>query len=347
MKVAVIEGRVPTLMEEGPVVERQVLGPSVDVSWHGILDPTEYGPVLGEADAVILRSITPFPDAMVRALTRGRVIVTLGVGYDQVGLEAAKAREIPVCNVPDYGTEEVADATMAMLLAHQRKLLLFRHRFDLEALTWDWRLHRPVRRSRSLQAGIIGLGRIGTAVALRLKAFGHAVVFYDPYVSRGVEKALGVDRLHDLESLLRSADIVTVHTPLTSETAGLIDDRFFSLLKPQAIVLNTARGGIFKHVDTLERWLRERTELRIGTDVWPEEPPARHPLVTAWKQGEGWLGDRLILTPHAAFYSEESVRDMRASAASIVKTVLEGGRPYNVVNGVTGGDGHHLLRSRR
>jgi D-3-phosphoglycerate dehydrogenase len=242
---------------------------------------------------------------------------------------------ILVCNVPDYGTEEVADTTVAMLMAHHRKVSLFYDRQSRSVRdAWDWRIQRPIKRTRDTAVGIIGLGRIGTAVAMRLKGFGYQISFYDPYLGRGFEKSVGIRRSHNMESLIESSDIISVHTPLTPKTQGMIDGKFFDRMKPDAILLNTARGGLFKSADILHRYLKARKGLRIGTDVWPDEPPKDHPLLSAWKKREAWLGDRLIITPHVAFYSEAAMRDIRAFAAELVKTILRGDKPYNVVSEV-------------
>lgn len=330
MKVAIIEGRTfATLMPEGPKIERRVLGPGVRVLNYGPLKPDQCESILCDIDAAIVRPGTPFPRRMVSALKRARVIVSLGAGYDHICLDAAREKGITVCNVPDYCTKEVADSTIAMLLAHQRKIFLFGSRSNLN---WDWRIHIPVSRSNVLQAGIIGLGRIGKAVAIRLKPFGHKVTFYDPYLPRGIEKSLGLQRCRSLNKLLKSSDIVTLHTPLTEETAGMVDGHFLRLLKPNVILLNTARGGIFKDADTIYRFLRNNPQARIGSDVWPEEPPRKHPLLNAWKGRQAWLGDRLILCPHTAFYSEGSIAELRFLAAKIVKDVLRGKKPHNVVS---------------
>lgn len=337
MKLAIVEGVRPTLMPEGAEIECKILGPSFDIKRYGLIKPEEYKTVLEVLDAVIVRPGTPFSKEMVFSLKRARIIVSLGVGYDHICLEAANEKHIPVCNVPDYGTEEVADSTVAMVLAHQRKIFLFNCHSgcDSDFTNWDWRIFKPINRSRQMRVGIIGLGRIGTAVALRLKAFGYEIVFYDPYIPRGVEKSLGLKRFHQKELLLNTADIVSVHTPLTEETSGMIDERFLELMKPRAILINTARGGIFKNADILFNHLKNYLEFRVGSDVWPEEPPINHhPLLDVWKNREPWLGDRLILCPHSAFYSEESIGEIRSFAAEIVKTVLSGGKPYNIVNGV-------------
>lgn len=332
-KVVIIEGKRPTLMPEGPSIERDILGQDVNIECYGVIKTGDLKAILEDADAVIARPGTQFSANMISLLRKARVIVSLGVGYDHISVAEAIKKNIPVCNVPDYGTEEVADSAVAMLLAHHRKIFLFSRRMDDRPMEWDWRIHMPILRTRDLRVGIIGLGRIGTAVAIRLKAFGYKISFYDPYQPRGLEKAVGLDRFYRMEDIISSSDIITVHVPLNRETSGMVDEDFFRLMKPNAILLNTARGGIFRNADILHKFLKERPELRIGSDVWPDEPPADHPLLEAWRKREPWLGDRLILCPHSAFYSDKSIRDIRAFAAEIVKTVLSGGKPYNIVKG--------------
>jgi len=180
--------------------------------------------------------------------------------------------------------------------------------------------------------GIIGLGRIGTATALRAKAFGMRVVFYDPYIPDGQDKALGVTRCYELADLLAQADVVSIHTPLTSETRGMANAAFFSMLKPGAIFINTARGAIVD-LDALTEALRSGQVGAAGLDVLPQEPPdPDHPLIRAWRARESWIAYRLIITPHAAFYCEEAYREMRMKAALEAKRVLAGQKPRNCVN---------------
>jgi D-3-phosphoglycerate dehydrogenase len=272
---------------------------------------------------------------MISHLNKAKVIVSIGVGFDHIDLEAAAEKGIPVCNVPDYGTEEVADTAVAMIMAHHRKIGLYNHFAAAKGMEWDWRVYAPITRTRNTQAGIIGLGRIGTAVALRLKAMNFKTAFFDPYLPRGVEKSLGIHRYHDMMKLVSESDIVTIHTPLSEETTGMVNSGFLRSMKQRSILVNTARGRIFKSADILMNYMKLRKEARIATDVWPDEPPVDHPLLKAWRKNEAWLGDRLIVTPHSAFYSSESAKEIRAFAAEIVKTVLSGGKPYNLVNRIT------------
>ncbi len=334
MKVAIIEGKRPTLMPEGPAIERGILGKHVHIKNCGVVKREDYKEVLEDLDAVITRPGTAFSREMISHLKKAKVIVSIGVGYDHIDLEAAAEKNIPVCNVPDYGTEEVADTAVAMILAHHRKIFLFNHFATTKGMEWDWRIHAPIPRTRCTQAGTIGLGRIGTAVALRLKAIGFKIAFYDPYLARGIEKSLGLTRYHDMMKLVSESDVVSIHTPLTAETAEMVNGKFLSAMKPASILVNTARGGIFKNADVLFNYLKLRKQARIATDVWPDEPPVDHPLLRAWRKQEAWLGDRLIITPHSAFYSNESAKEIRAFAAEIIKTVFLGGKPYNLVNKV-------------
>jgi phosphoglycerate dehydrogenase-like enzyme len=180
--------------------------------------------------------------------------------------------------------------------------------------------------------GIIGLGRIGTAVALRAKAFGMRVVAYDPYIPDGQEKALAVERAYELPDLLRQVDIISFHTPLTDETRHMADEAFFAQLKPDSIVVNTARGPIIK-LDALETALRDNRVRAAGLDVVEMEPPdPAHPLIQAWRNREGWIAYRLVITPHAAFVCEEAYHELRLKAAMNVHRALEGAPLRNVVN---------------
>ena len=330
--VVIVEGERPSLMPEGPVLETEVLGQGTTVLRYGVLE-TVPAEVLAGADAVIVRPGTPFGRAQIGRLDRCRVLISLGVGFDHIDLATAGERGLPVCNVPDYGVEEVADTALAMMLFLHRRLGAFYRHARFRGMEWDWRVLRPIRRARESTVGIIGLGRIGTSVALRARAFGYRIVFYDPYLRRGVEKSIGAVRISALPELLATADIVTIHTPLTPETSGMVDAGFLAEMKPDGIVINVSRGGMFKSLDVLYDALRERESFAVGTDVLPVEPPEPHPLLEAWRRNEEWLCGRFLLTPHAAFYSEDACRELRHNAAEIAKHVLNGHSPYNVVNG--------------
>jgi lactate dehydrogenase-like 2-hydroxyacid dehydrogenase len=191
------------------------------------LDPAD----CAEVDGLMIMRYAVTPDDIAR-FPRLRAIVRMGVGYDKIARPAAAARNILVCNVPDYGTTEVADHAMALALSLRRGIILYHERQRQNPpAAWGPIKGELVRRLGVQTFGIIGLGRIGTAVALRARAFGFRVVFYDPYLPNGAELALGIGRAATLEDLLRQTDTLSIHTPLTPETrAGrsLTSTRFWS-----------------------------------------------------------------------------------------------------------------------
>ncbi len=274
------------------------------------------------ADVLLLWHNIPITAEVIGRLKRCRALIRNGVGYDSVDTKAAAARGIPVCNVPDYGTEEVADHAIALTLALCRQLFPL----DAEAKRLGWKIALPVankmRRLRTLTFGLIGLGAIGTATALRAKALGFRVVFHDPYLPRGTRKALGIERAGTLDELLKAADIVSVNCPLTDETRGLIGAREIALMKPTAYLVNTARGDIVQKAPLFAA-LRAGRLAGAGLDVVEQEP-----LRTA---GEA-ATPNLIVTCHAAFCSPEGMIEMRTSSAEIARAAVRGEAVWNRVN---------------
>lgn len=188
----------------------------------------------------------------VNLLEQCRILIRYGVGYDLVDVKALVTRQIPFCNTPDYGTEEVADAACGMILAIQRQLVAYDRacrRFDSG---WQEHTMSPQQRTSCQRLGVIGIGRIGTAVVLRMKPFGYRILGYDPYLPSGHEKAVGYQRVESLEELLRQSDIVTIHCPLTEETRGMVNAKFLARMKPGSALVNTARGQIFSDLDCLQ-----------------------------------------------------------------------------------------------
>lgn len=272
------------------------------------------------ADAMVAgRSVST---AMVDQLERCRVIVRTGIGYDTIDVAAATRRGILVVNVPDSWTEEVANHTMTLLLAAHRNLLsLARYVRD-----GNWSkagIARPydnIHRLSSQTLGILGLGNIGRAVASRAQAFGLAVVACDPYVDATAAADQGVELL-PFDDLLARSDYVSVHTPLTEATRHLLGPRELSLMKPTAIVINTARGGVIDEAALAEA-LRERRIRGAALDVVEHEPLLDdHPFLGL---------DNVVLTPHAAYYSDEAVAWCLRQAAREITSIKEGGLPRRV-----------------
>jgi lactate dehydrogenase-like 2-hydroxyacid dehydrogenase len=290
---------------------------------------------LRDADAVVnCRSRHILSAPIIAAMQRTRVVVQAGVGFNHIDLEACARRGIPVCNTPDYGTREVADHTLGLTLSLLRGIPSYNERLLTRDDAWstDALPLPPIRRAAGLTFGIVGLGRIGTAVAQRAHAFQMRVVFYDPHVAPGQELALGIERTASLASLLEQADILSLHCPLTPRTTNLIDDFALAQLKPGAILINTARGGIVD-LDAVERSLRDGRLCAAALDVLASEPlDRRHKLLAAWTAREPWLEGRLLITPHAAFYTPESLADMRRLSIRAVMSFLRDGVLRSCVN---------------
>jgi phosphoglycerate dehydrogenase-like enzyme len=315
-------------------VERRIYGPDVRVIFptasNSMADLSDQD--CAAADGLMIFGFKVNADDLTR-FPRLRAICRMGVGYDNLDRVAAAERQIMILNVPDYGTTEVADHAMALALALRRGLLLHheKQRADPPAV-WRYINDPLVRRSSVQTFGIVGMGRIGTAVALRAKAFGFRVMFHDPHLPNGVELGLGILRAATLEELLMQTDTLSVHAPLTRETRGLLGIRELSLLPQGAVVVNTARGPLID-IDALATLLKSGHLAGVGLDVVPVEPPADPvpELVRAYRVREEWTLGRLIITPHSAFFTPEAWDDIRVKSAETMRAALLGPRPQNVI----------------
>jgi phosphoglycerate dehydrogenase-like enzyme len=285
------------------------------------------------ADAVLVFHEMTVDRAVAAKLARARIVVRHGVGYDNIDIAACAERGIVVCNVPDYGTGEVADHSLACVLALRRGLPTFTENLALDTQGgWRWDAAPLVRRIAGQIYGIVGLGRIGRAAASRARAFGFEVAYFDPYVRADDPAALPYLRFDDLGAMLAEADVVSLHCPLTRETHGMFGAAALARMKPGAVLVNTARGAIVD-TDALLAAIEAGKVAGAALDVLPHEPPlADDALSSAYRFPPSWLAGRLILTPHAAFYSPESNRDLRAKAAETAGLFLKEGRLRNCVN---------------
>lgn len=266
-------------------------------------------------------------------MPRLRALVRMGVGYDRVDRAACAARGVVVCNVPDYGTTEVADHAIALMLALRRGIALH-HDAQRRATPAGWvQIESPLmRRLGGQTVGLVGLGRIGTAVALRARAFGCRVVFFDPALPNGVDRALGIERARTLDELLAQSDVLSLHVPLTPSTRGMIGAAELARLPAGAILVNTARGPVVD-LDAVEAALRSGALAGAGLDVLPQEPPDHDPpaLLAAYRGHEAWLEGRLIVTPHIAFHTPEAWADIRRKGAETMAAALFSNQPQNLI----------------
>ncbi|MBN1835040.1 MAG: C-terminal binding protein [Spirochaetales bacterium] len=278
----------------------------------------------GAAAVVVIAR--PIDRQIVESMERCRLILTLSVGYDCVDVAAATARGIPVCNTPAYCTDEVANHAMTLVLAVARKLHLILPKTRQGA--WDYKFTRPIFNFRDKCLGIVGLGRVGRAVVPKARGFGMRVAAYDPYLDDDLFALLGVERCYELPDLLSQADYLTIHAPLTGETLHMLDERALALMKPHAVLVNTARGPIVDE-QALCRALESGGTAGAGIagagiDVLDREPPAADsPLLRL---------ENALVTPHVAWYSEESHEADMIQGMDELVGVLTGHRPRFIVN---------------
>ncbi len=324
--------KVNTYAPDSPLY--QAFGPDVSFDIHrskGEAVPPPSDESCRLADAVINCSATLPLGLDPDALERCRIVVREGVGYDNLDLAGWGARGVPVCNVPDYGTTEVADHALALTLALTRGTGTYDQSLRSDG-PWTYATAPLIRRLRGATFAVLGLGRIGLAAARRAAAFDMKVIFHDPYLSNGTELAVGYERVRSLDEMMARADILSVHTPLNDETRNLVGTGLLAKAKPGLIVINTARGPIVD-LDALADALREGRIAGAGLDVLPQEPAdPTHPLIAAWKAGEPWVKDRLVITPHAAFYSPAALEDMQRKAIEVIVAYLREGTLMNCVN---------------
>ena len=282
--------------------------------------PEEVIEAAAGVDALLVQ-FAPITVDVFEALPQLRLVSRYGVGVDVVDTEAARDHGVWVCNVPDYGTTEVALHAVAMLLALLRNVA--GHDREVRAGHWDYHLGGQLRRPSSLTLGVVGLGRIGRMTAERAAPWFGAAAGYDPYVA-GSDWPKGVERL-SLEDLFARSSAITLHLPLNESTRGLVGADLLGRMPSGSYLVNTARGGLVD-LDALVEALDSGKLAGAALDVLPEEPPPQdHPLLTH---------PRALITPHVAWYSAEAEVELRRKAAQNIVDWRQTGRPtYAVVEG--------------
>jgi D-3-phosphoglycerate dehydrogenase len=302
-------------------IESAILDDIATIIMARARDEAELAEYLPEADAILLfHDISIVGEPSFSRAPRCRCVVRAGVGFNNVDVAAATRHGVIVCNVPDYGTEEVADHAIMFLLAIVRGLVPSHE--AIRGGTWDYRTAVGAPRLRGKTFGVVGCGRIGTAAAVRAKALGLDVVFYDPYLRQGMDKALGIRRVYQLEELLEQSHFVSLHSFLDATNRHMINARTIARMRPGAVLINTARGPLVDEQALLEA-LDSGQIAAAGLDVVEIEPLEnerlrRHPNV--------------LLTPHTAFYSVEGYHELRSKTAEEVRRILLGEEPRNPVN---------------
>ena len=319
-----------------PDLEREIAGERAELHVQPVAtaldDPVPPG-MRRRAEAILHFAANRAVDGAPEDYPKVRAVLRSGVGFDNIDVRGWGARGVPVFNVPDYGTSEVADHAIALMLALVRGTATYHEKLRADPVgSWHHSVAPKVMRLRGKVFGVVGLGRIGLAAATRARAFGMTIAFHDPFLPSGYEIAVDAVRCSALEELMAMSDVVSVHAPALDETRGLIGCAALAAAKPGAVLINTARGAVVD-LDALHDAMREDRIAAAGLDVLPREPAdPEHPLIAAWTRREPWLDGRLTLSPHAAFYSPTSIRDMRAKGMETILRTLATGDLANCVN---------------
>ena len=300
-------------------VEKKTLEGLADLVALKTRTPAEFLPEAADCDALLNTYAGPITADVMAKMPRCKIIARYGIGVDTIDLEAATQAGIIITNNPTYCIEEVAEHTMALLLAAARKVAFYDRM--VRAGRWEVPPGKPMFRLAGSTLGLVGFGNIARQVAVRAASFGMRVLYADPFVNEGQFKVPGSKI--EFEDLLRQSDFVSLHPPLTPQTRKMINDEAFSRMKPGAYLINCSRGTIVD-TDALVRALDAQKIAGAALDtVDPEPLPDPHPL-----RGR----ENVILNPHVAWYSEAAMVGLQAGAPSEVRRVLLGEWPVNVVN---------------
>ena len=289
----------------------------VDFEILNVTQPEDIIRSCHDADALILQYAT-ISHNVLSSLKNLKGVVRYGVGVNTIDIESATKNNVAVCNVPDYGTNEVADHALALIMALARKLPLLIK--DTKSNIWAYEKAIPIYRLQEQTAGIVGLGRIGLSLAKKLHGIGLKVIGFDPLAKK--EQLPDYIDFVSLDELLAHSDIISLNLPLTKSTENLIDSKEFSKMKSNCYLVNTARGGIVNE-EALYQALLNHTIAGAALDVFKQEPPTDRKLFSL---------DNFIATPHAAWYSEQSQQDLKRKAAEEAIRLAKGEKPLYCLN---------------
>jgi len=317
--VAIIDNRYTSYYEEEKVLSKA----GVTIKGFVIKNGQSFPEQAFLADALLI-NLFPVSSGIIKGLKKCKIISRYGVGFDNVDIEAATKAGIWVTNVPDYCVEEASDHAVALLLNCARRSTFVNNRIRQGA--WNIQNEVTLHRIEGKCLGLIGFGKIGQAVCRKMKSFMLKHVFvYDPYIDR--KKVINSGAIPvTKEELLTRSDFISVHVPLTEQTRGFLGREDFLKMKNSAIIINTSRGSVIEQ-GSLIRALEDKIISSAGLDVFEEEPILKdNPILRL---------DNVILTSHMAYYSEESLSELKTKAAANVMFVLQGKRPIYPVNNLS------------
>lgn len=306
---------------QNPDIEKEILGNDLCTTNH--LDQIEV--ILVWHQKVDKNYLKRFPNL--------KAIIRYGVGFDNIDLESAQSQNITVCNTPDYGTDEVSDTAIAMIMNIIRGV----SRYDYfcrsyKNNSWQENTISSIKRTSDYKLGVIGAGRIGSSVLLKANSLRIQTSFYDPYKPRGHEKTLNSVRYDSLSDILKDSDIISLHVPSTDETRSIINDKFLQIMEKGSSLVNTARGDLIDNLDIIFHHMKSGHINSVALDVLPDEPPSsNNKLIKAWRDKEEWLDGRLIINPHTSYFSKTAFVEMRQKAAINAKRVINGQHAFNII----------------
>ncbi|MDK2924428.1 MAG: D-3-phosphoglycerate dehydrogenase / 2-oxoglutarate reductase [Bacillota bacterium] len=299
-------------------LEREMLA-AADVELVEVKEPGHLLAEIRDADAII-NTYVKLTAEIIDQLAKCKLIIRNGIGVDTIDVEAASRRGIMVANIPTYCLEEVATHATALILACNRKIVYLNNK--VKNGIWDVKLAIPIQAAEASVVGLVGFGRIPRSVSGKVKALGFEVIAYDPYVSQAEAEPYGVTMV-DFPTLIQKADYVSIHCPLTPETRGMFNYQVFQQMKRSAYLINTARGAVVKEKDLVAA-LQDGLIAGAALDVLETDGIAPdHPFLKM---------ENVIITPHAAWYSEQSILRRRTQTVEEVIKVLQGGEPTSFVN---------------
>lgn len=314
-KVVITDYEYPNIDSERRIVARA----GYELADYQVRTEAELMDVTRDADVVITQ-YAHVNRRVIENMTRCKAVVKYGIGVNNIDADAACERGIYVCNVPDYGLDEVSNHAIAMLLALARKLPLADR--GLRAGDWGTAALKPIARLSECTLGLVGFGALGKLVGRKMAAFGVEIAVFDPFLDHAAARDLGVKAL-PIDELCRRSDFISVHCPLTPETRHLFNRERLKLMKPTAYLVNTSRGPVVDE-RALAEALRTGVIAGAGLDVYEMEPlPADSELRSL---------DNAILTSHIAWYSEQAIDILQIKAAEEAVNILRGNKPFNACN---------------
>ncbi len=316
-------------------IEKSILGNDVELVCLNQSNEDNFPESIKEATALLVWH-TNITSTTINKLKNCKAIIRYGVGYDNIDINFAKKNKIPCANTPDYGTTEVADTACALMLNLMRKINIYNNKSKSYKHGWQENVilenkNNPVLRLSECKLGIIGYGRIGSAVAKRMKEFGLQICFFDPYVNNNNIKK--IIKVNSIDELIKFSNVISFNCNLNKETRNLVDNKFINKLTDNTIIVNTARGSIISNLDCLLEGLEKNKLGAVGLDVLPDEPPnSNEKFIKVWKDANHPLNNKIIINPHSAYFSSRSIVEMREKAAKNILRALNGLKILNQVN---------------